>query len=213
MTFTISGQHTCHIHQKKRWNPLTLCRLLQTEQNNQEELILLPQIDKLLDQLLQAKLFSKIDLKSRYNLVCIADGDEWKIAFCTCYGSYESLVMHFGLTNAPTTFQNFMNNTFHDLLNQFVTTYLNDLIIYTESDCLEEHITQVCKVLLQCQKDGLFVNMKKCEFHVNIIEYVGYIVSPAGLSMEPTKIRAIEDWPVPHTIKEVQSFLGFANFY
>jgi hypothetical protein len=104
-------------------------------------------------------------------------------------------------------------NTFHSLLDRFVAVYLNNLIIYTESNCLKDHIVQVHEVLLQCQKNGLLANMKKCEFHVNIIEYVGYIVSPAGLFMDPTKIRAIEDWLVPCTVKEVQSFLGFANFY
>jgi Reverse transcriptase (RNA-dependent DNA polymerase) len=155
----------------------------------------------------------KIDLKSGYNLVHITDGDEWKTTFRTRYGSYKFLVMHFGLTNVPATFQIFMNDTFYDLLDQFVAAYLNNLIIYTESDHLEDHIAQVREVLLQCRNNGLFANVKKCEFHVNIIEYVGYIISPAGLSMDPAKIQAIEDWPVPRTVKEVQSFLGFANFY
>ena len=173
----------------------------------------LPRIDELLDRLSRAKTFSKIDLKSGYNLVRIADGDEWKTAFRTRYGSYEFLVMHFGLTNAPATFQNFMNDTFYDLLDRFVAAYLDDLIIYTESDSLEDHIAQVREVLLRCRNNGLFANAKKCEFHVQTIEYVGYIVSPTGLSMDPTKIRTIEAWPLPRTVRDVQSFLGFANFY
>jgi Reverse transcriptase (RNA-dependent DNA polymerase) len=122
-------------------------------------------------------------------------------------------MMHFSLTNVPATFQNFMNDTFYDLLDRFVAAYLDDLIIYTESDRLEDHIAQVREVLLWCRNNGLFANAKKCEFHVNIIEYVGYIISPTGLSMDPAKIQAIEDWPVPRTVKEVQSFLSFANFY
>jgi Reverse transcriptase (RNA-dependent DNA polymerase) len=97
---------------KKKDGSLQLCidyrRLNKITKKNQYPL---PRIDELLDRLSRAKIFSKIDLKSGYNLVCIADGDEWKTTFCTCYGSYEFLVMHFGLTNAPTTLQNFMNNT------------------------------------------------------------------------------------------------------
>ena len=173
----------------------------------------LPRIDELLDRLSRATIFSKIDLKSGYNLVRIADGDEWKTAFRSRYGSYEFLVMHFGLTNAPATFQNFMNDTFYDLLDRFVAAYLDDLIIYTESTDLRDHVRQVREVLLRCRNSGLFANAKKCEFHVRTIEYVGYIVSPEGLSMDPAKVRAISDWPAPTTVREVQSFLGFANFY
>src|SRR6202000_7138 len=173
----------------------------------------LPRIDELLDHLSKAKIFSKIDLKSGYNLVRIADGDEWKTAFRTRYGSYEFLVMHFGLTNAPATFQNFMNDTFYDLLDRFLAAYLDDLIIYTESLKLEDHIIQVHEVLLRCRKNGLFANAKKCEFHVTTIEYVGYVVSPLGLSMDTAKVSTITAWPVPSTVRDVQSFLGFANFY
>lgn len=158
-------------------------------------------------------MFSKIDLKSGYNLVRIADGDEWKTAFRTRYGSYEFLVMHFGLTNAPATFQHFMNDTFYDLLDQFVAAYLDDLIIYTDSDDLKDHIKQVREVLLRCRTAGLFANAKKCEFHVRKIEYVGYIVSPEGLSMDPGKVKTVCDWPTPKTVRDIQSFLGFANFY
>jgi hypothetical protein len=173
----------------------------------------LPRIDELLDRLSRAQIFSKIDLKSGYNLVRVADGDEWKTAFRTRYGSYEFLVMHFGLTNAPATFQHFMNDTFYDLLDKFVAAYLDDLIIYTESSDLADHIGHVREVLLRCRKSGLFANAKKCEFHVRTIEYVGYIVSPDGLSMDPAKVKAISDWPALQTLREVQSFLGFANFY
>ena len=173
----------------------------------------LPRIDELLDRLSRAKIFSKIDLRSGYNLVRIAEGDEWKTALRSRYGSYEFLVMHFGLTNAPSTFQHFMNDTFYDLLDRFLAAYLDDLIIYTDSEDLEEHISQVREVLLRCRNASLYANGKKCEFHVRTIEYVGYIVSPKGLSMDPTKVQAISDWPTPTTVREVQSFLGFANFY
>lgn len=173
----------------------------------------LPRIDELLDRLSRARIFSKIDLKSGYNLVRIADGDEWKTAFRTRYGSYEFLVMHFGLTNAPATFQNFMNDTFYDLLDKFVAAYLDDLIIFSESTDIAEHIKQVREVLLRCRKAGLFANAKKCEFHVRQIEYVGYLVSPDGLEMDPAKIAAVLAWPTPTSVREIQSFLGFANFY
>ena len=173
----------------------------------------LPRMDELLDRLSRANWFSKIDLKSGYNLVRIAEGDEWKTAFRTRYGSYEFLVMHFGLTNAPATFQNFMNDTFYDLLDRFVAAYLDDLIIFTESEQLSDHVGQVREVLLRCRANSLFANAKKCEFHVKTIEYVGYIVSQQGLSMDPSKVKTILDWPQPTCVRDVQSFLGFANFY
>ena len=173
----------------------------------------LPRMDELLDRLSRAKIFSKIDLKSGYNLVRIAEGDEWKTAFRTRYGSYEFLVMHFGLTNAPATFQHFMNDTFYDLLDRFLAAYLDDLIIFTESSDIDDHIAQVREVLLRCRKNGLFANAKKCEFHVETIEYVGYIVSTAGLSMDPIKVKTVLEWPVPKSVRDVQSFLGFVNFY
>ena len=105
----------------------------------------LPLISETLDRLRTAKYFTKLDLKGAYNLVRIAEGDEWKTAFRTRYGHFEYLVMPFGLTNAPATFQAFLNDVLRESLDTFVVIYLDDILIY--SDTLEEHYEHVRSVL------------------------------------------------------------------
>jgi hypothetical protein len=143
--------------------------------------------------------------------VCIAASDEWKTSFRTCYGSYEWLVMPFGLTNAPVAFQRFVNTIFADLLDVCIVVYLDDILVYSEDEAShEEHVREVLSRLC---KHGLYANPKKCEFHTDTTKYLGYILSPNGLSMSSEKVKAIQDWPKPRKVKDVQSFLGFANFY
>jgi len=144
-------------------------------------------------------------------LVCIADGDEWKTAFKTRYGSFEWSVMPFGLTNAPTAFQRFMNDIFSDLLNVCVVIYLDDVLIYSNN--MSEHHQHVKEVLKHLRKAGLYVKAEKCEFHSESVKYLGYILSPSGLTMSDDKVKIIQDWPEPKKVKDIQSFLGFVNFY
>jgi hypothetical protein len=171
----------------------------------------LPLSGDLTDRLSQAKLYTKIDLRVGYNNIRIAKGEEWKTAFRTRYGSYEYLVMPFGLTNAPATFQYFMNDIFHDLLDVCVVVYLDDILIY--SNDLETHCSQVKDVLGRLRKYNLHARPEKSGFHMDSIEYLDVIISPNGISMDPEKVKVILDWPVPTSVKELQSFLGFANFY
>ena len=171
----------------------------------------LPLSGDLMDRLSQAKIYTKIDLRVGYNNIRIAEGEEWKTAFRTRYGSYEYLVMPFGLTNAPATFQYFMNDIFHDLLDVCVVVYLDDILIY--SDDIETHRKQVKDVLARLRKHNLHARPEKSGFHMNSIEYLGVIISPTGIAMDPEKVKVILDWPAPTTVKELQSFLGFANFY
>ena len=119
--------------------------------------------------------------------------------------------MPFGLTNAPAAFQCLMNNVFLDLLDICVLIYLDDILIY--SDTLEEHRRHICEVLLRLQNNKLYARGDKCSFHEDTVEYLGFILSPNGLSMDPGKVSAILEWPEPHKVKDIQSFLGFANFY
>jgi hypothetical protein len=171
----------------------------------------IPLVNNIMDRLHNAKVFSKIDLRAGYHNVRIREGDEWKTAFHTCYGSFEYLVMPFGLTNAPATFQRFMNDIFADMVDLFVVVYLDDILIF--SDNIDEHRDHVRRVL-QCLRDNnLHARPDKSEFHCDSIEYLGFIVSPAGISMDPSKIEVILSWPALKTVKETQSFLGFANFY
>ncbi|QRW17568.1 Retrotransposable element Tf2 protein [Rhizoctonia solani] len=180
--------------------------------NNQtkKNVYLLPCPDDLVAQLHSAKVFTKLDLQWGYNNVQVKEGDKWKTAFCTKYGLYKSLVMTFGLTNAPAAFQHFMNKLFKDLLDVCVIIYLDDILIYSKDDAT--HTQHVHKVL-QCLKENqLFCKVSKCTFHVTLVEYLGIIVSDKGFSLDKLKIQAVQEWPTPTKVKEVQSFLGFANF-
>ena len=171
----------------------------------------LPLIPDLLDRLRSARIFTKIDLRGAYNLVRIADGDEWKTAFRTRYGSYEFQVMHYGLTNAPASFQRFMNDIFKDLLDVCVVVYLDDILIYSENPTL--HTTHVHEVFRRLRANNLYAKLEKCDFNVDSTNFLGFIISPDGLRMDDTKIQVIRDWPTPRKVKDIQSFLGFANFY
>ncbi|KAF8750840.1 hypothetical protein RHS01_09082 [Rhizoctonia solani] len=118
--------------------------------------------------------------------------------------------MTFGLTNAPAAFQHFMNKLFKDLLDVCVTIYLDDILIYSKTDA--NHTQHVHKVLRQLMENQLFCKASKCTFHVTLVEYLGIIVLDKGFSLDKLKIQAVQEWPVLTKIKEVQLFLGFANF-
>ena len=171
----------------------------------------LPLISNLLDSPRKARVYSKIDLCHAYHLVCIADGDEWKTAFRTHYGSFKWSVMPFGLTNTPAVFQRFMNNIFFDILDVCVIIYLDDILIYSNS--MSEHHWHVKEVLKYLHKAGLYAKAEKCKFHSELVEYLGYILSPSGLTISNNKIKIIQDWPESKKVKDIQSFLDFANFY
>ena len=105
----------------------------------------------------------------------------------------------------------FINHTLHEFLNKFTSTYLNDIIIYSETK--KEHHEHVCKVLKVLQKAGLQININKCEFSVQETKYLSLIISNKGLKMDPEKLKAIIKWKHPDNLKDLQSFLGFTNFY
>ncbi|KAF8679839.1 hypothetical protein RHS04_03732 [Rhizoctonia solani] len=170
----------------------------------------LPRPDDLMAQLCGAKVFTKLDLRWGYNNVRVKEGDKWKTAFQTKYGLYKSLVMTFGLTNAPAAFQHFMNKLFKDLLDVCVIIYLDDILIYSKDDA--SHTRHVHEVLRRLMENQLFCKALKCTFHVTSVEYLGIIVLDKGFSLDKLKIQAVQEWPIPTKIKEVQSFLGFANF-
>jgi hypothetical protein len=171
----------------------------------------LPLIGEALDRLANAKIYTKLDVKDAYHNLRIAEGDEWKTAFRTKYGLYEYLVMPFGLTNVPASFQRWMNEILSDYLDVFCIAYLDDILIY--SDDLEQHCRHVKMILRRVEEVGLTLKASKCEFHTNKTEYLGYIISPTGIEMDPEKVRAVAEWKEPTNMTGVQSFLGFANFY
>ena len=119
--------------------------------------------------------------------------------------------MPFRLTNALAAFQCLMNNIFLDLLDIWILIYLDDILIY--SDTLEEHHRHIREVLHWLQNNKLYARGDKCSFHEDTVECLGFILSPKGLWMDPSKVSTILEWLEPHKIKDIQSFLGFANFY
>ncbi|KAJ7998708.1 hypothetical protein DPEC_G00207680 [Dallia pectoralis] len=171
----------------------------------------LPLIPAALEQVGQASIYSKLDLRSAYNLVRIREGDEWKTAFITHRGHYEYCVMPYGLTNAPAVFQAFMNDIFRDMIDRFVIVYIDDILIFSNS--LVEHVCHVKQVLERLQKHQLYVKLEKSEFHVSTISFLGAVLTPEGVKLDDTKILAVRNWPQPKTVKELQRLLGFANYY
>ncbi|KAK3511440.1 hypothetical protein QTP70_008676 [Hemibagrus guttatus] len=171
----------------------------------------LPLVPAALEQLRGARVFTKLDLRSAYNLVRIREGDEWKTAFHTTHGHYEYCVMPFGLTNAPAVFQALINEVFRDLLGRDVIAYIDNILVYSAS--MEEHVIQVREVLARLQQHHLYVKLEKCEFHRSKVTILGYVISHQGVEMDTVKVRAVTGWPEPSTVRELQRFLGFANFY
>lgn len=172
----------------------------------------LPLVGKALDRLSRAKRYTQLDLTNAYYCVRIAKGDEWKTAFRTRYGHYEYQVMPFGLSNAPAIFQGLINRILAEKLNIFCIVYLDDILIYTKGS-ESDHIEAVKWVLEQLLQNGLYANLQKCRFHQDEVRFLGYIISPEGVRMEPERISSVQDLPRPQGVRDVQVFIGFANFY
>jgi transposase InsO family protein len=171
----------------------------------------LPRVDTLLDQLAGAKFFTKIDLASGYHQVRVRSEDIHKTAFRTRYGHFEFTVMPFGLCNAPATFQRLINDVFRPLLDKSVIAFVDDILVYSRT--VDEHRRHVREVLQLLRQHQLYTKVSKCQFGVDRAEFLGHTVSAEGVSVVPTKIQAIRDWPIPQTVHEVRSFLGLASYY
>ncbi|KAJ1575571.1 hypothetical protein NDA15_006290 [Ustilago hordei] len=171
----------------------------------------LPLIEEQLFLLRKARIYTKLDLRAAYNLIWIAKGDEWKTAFGTQLGLYEYLVMPFGLANAPAHFQSFINDIFRDIIGIYVVVYLDDFLIFSDTE--EAHVKHVTEVLTHLRSNRLFAKLSKCEFHTKTVEFLGYIIKPTGIEMDPEKVHTVKEWPMPESIHDIQRFLGFANFY
>ena len=142
----------------------------------------------------------------------IRESDKWKTAFRTRYGHFEYQVMPFGLSNALASFQGYINKILAEKLDIFVIVYLDNILIYTE-DPDQPYVDVVCWVLEQLRKHALFANLKKCHFHQDEVRFLGFVVYAQGIIMEEERIEAVKAWPEPKSIRDIQVFLGFANFY
>jgi len=168
-------------------------------------------ISEALDRLGGAKYFTKLDIKEAYHNIRIREGDKWKTTFSTKLGTYEYLVMPFGLCNAPVAFQRWINEVLMEHIDMCCIVYLDDVLIY--SNTLQQHRKDVSNILQAIRKSGMKVKPSKCEFHQNETEYLGFIIGQEGVKTDPVKTQAIWDWATPKKIKEIQCFLGFCNFY
>lgn len=171
----------------------------------------LPLLSSAFEPVVGATVFTKLDLRNAYHLLRIRQGDEWKTAFKTHIGQFEYLVMPFGLSNAPAFFQALVNDVLRDFLNVFVFVYLDDILIFSKD--LSDHKRHVRSVLQRLLENKLFVKAEKCEFHGSSVTFLGFILEGGQIRPTEEKIKAVVDWPIPETRKQLQRFLGFANFY
>jgi hypothetical protein len=171
----------------------------------------LPRIDVLFDQLVGAKVFSKIDLRSGYHQIKIRASDIPKTAFSTRYGLYEFLVMSFGLTNAPAYFMYLMNSVFMSELDKFVVVFIDDILVYSKNE--EKHVGHLHIVLQRLREHHLYAKLSKCDFWLKEIKFLGHTISQAGIVVDPNKVQEVMNWKPPMTVRQIRSFLGLAGYY
>jgi hypothetical protein len=171
----------------------------------------LPRIQDCIDKLGRAIRLSSIDMTSGYWQLRVVKGDVPKTAFNTRYGKYEFLVMPFGLTNAPATFQTLMNSILRPYIDKFVLVYLDDILVYSNSE--EEHLEHLRLVFEALRQHKLYARPKKCVFNKPTVEFCGHIVGQGVTKVLDSKVRAINEWPQPKNVQEVRQFYGLVNYY
>ncbi|KAI3805399.1 hypothetical protein L1987_27748 [Smallanthus sonchifolius] len=171
----------------------------------------LPRIDDLFDQLQGASWFSKIDLRSGYHQLKVREEDILKTAFRTRYGHFEFRVMSFGLTNAPAAFMNLMNRVCRPMLDRSVIVFIDDILIYSKNE--GDHACHLKEVLEALKKEKLYAKFSKCAFWLREVQFLGHVIGPNGIMVDPAKIVTVSEWDIPKTPTEIRSFLGLAGYY
>jgi hypothetical protein len=171
----------------------------------------IPIIEDLLDELFGAKIFSKIDLRSGYHQIRMRPENIHKTAFTTHMGHFEYVVMPFGLSNAPSTFQTLINTVLAEFLRKFALVFFDDILIYSTS--LSEHVSHLTTILQTLRDNKLYAKMNKCSFAQKEVEYLGHIIIHEGVATDPAKIAIIRQWPTPTTITALRAFLGMPGYY
>lgn len=164
-----------------------------------------------MDELGSAKFFTELDLRSGYHQIRVYPPDTHKTAFRTCDGHYEFLVLPFGLTNAPSTFQSAMNDLLRPYLRKFVLVFFDDILINSPS--FTDHLVHLKLILELLVTNKFFAKFSKCDFTVTTVHYLGHLISDGLMTPDPAKIKAILDWPQPRSLSALRGFLGLSGFY
>jgi hypothetical protein len=171
----------------------------------------LPRIDDLFDQLKGASVFSKIGLLSGYHQLKVQEEDVSKTAIRAQYDHYEFLVMPFRLTNASSVFMDLMNQVFHEYLDSFVVVFIDDILVYSANHV--EHEEHLKTVMEKLREKKLFAKLKKCEFWLEEVSFLGHVVNKNGLAVDPARVKVVVEWERPTSVREIRSFLGLAGYY
>jgi len=180
----------------------------QTVKNNYP----LPLIIELVDNMGSKQVFTKMDLRWGYNNVYIKEGDEWKAAFTTHVGSFELVVMFFGMMNSSATFQAMMNEILRNMINKGkVAAFVDDMLVGTETE--EGHDKVVEEVLRRLEEDDLYVKPEKCIWKTRKVPFLGVVMGEGKVEMEEEKVESVLKWPTPQCVRDVRKLLGLANYY
>lgn len=171
----------------------------------------LPNIQETLEGLGNSRYFTTLDLASGYHQIMIDEGDQWKTGFSTPEGHYEYKRMAFGLAGAPATFQLLMDRLLADLKGTTCLVYLDDVIIH--SSTISEHKQRLRGVFDKLREANLKVNLNKCQFAEAQVHYLGHVVSERGVQPDPTKLKAIKEYPRPKSVRELRAYLGLVGYY
>ena len=171
----------------------------------------LPRLDEALDAFAGATVFSSLDLAMAYHQVPVKPSDVEKTAFVTHVGLFEMSKMPFGLCNAPSTYQRLMAGVLRGLIGRICLAYLDDVIVFSKKRA--NHIADLSAVLDRIRAAGLKLKPSKCALFREQVLYLGHLISVDGVSPDPEKLRVLREWPAPSKVREMQSFLGFINFY
>ena len=148
------------------------------------------------DQLREARVYSKIDLRSDYHQLKVRDIDIPKTAFRTHYGHFEFTVMPFGLTNAPEAFMDLVHRIFQPYLDQFVVVFVDGILIYSQSEWEHEYHLRIVLQLLRDHQ--LYAKFSKCKFWLTKVRFMGHVVSASRVSVDPEKVEAVMSWERPN---------------
>ncbi len=170
-----------------------------------------PLISEALDQVSGAKIFSQIDLIGAYHQMRIREKDCHKTAIRTRFGAFESRVVCFGLRNAPAAFSRMLSTLLHELNGECLVLFLDDVLVYSKD--IQEHRQKLRKLFSILRENKLYAKKSKCSIGVSEVEFLGHKVDSDGIHMQDRHIQAIREWPKLNSVKEVQQFLGLANYY